>query len=363
MTNFEAAKELVARWEEERSTELKSKHTEIAAAVERFLADANVRGMAASTIKKYRVLLQAPGAGHKDPNRNRPRSIALEEFCADKGLLYIRGLDTDLLREFRGRQLDSPVPAAKKLERLKAFFNFCVASGWIAASPAAGVKPPILKGSAATLPVSEEAVEALRQATPTLRSKQNPHGKAYESDHVDRLAALLRVLEFSGLRISDAVQLSKDDLKDNKLFLFAQEKTKEPVYVPLPQFVVEMLNALPLQKGKYYFWSGEGKWETAAGNYRRTLRELRRLIGQEEIHPHQWRDLCAVRLLEQGVAIEVVSRLLGHRSVAITRKHYSPWVRRLQEQAEEAVAKVWESMGQGAARDSERAAAKLRRVK
>ena len=37
---------------------------------------------------------------------------------------------------------------------------------------------------------------------------------------MQRFAVLLRVLEYSGLRISDAVQLSKEHLKDNKLFLF-----------------------------------------------------------------------------------------------------------------------------------------------
>jgi len=141
---------------------------------------------------------------------------------------------------------------------------------------------------------------------------------------MQRLAVLLRVLEYSGLRISDAVKLRKDDVKDGKLFLFRQEKTKEPVRVPLPPFVVDLLESLPLINGKYFFWSGEGKFETAAGNYRRTLRDLRVLIGTNDIHPHRWRDTFAVRLLEQNVPIEVVSRLLGHKSIEITQAHYSP---------------------------------------
>ena len=35
----------------------------------------------------------------------------------------------------------------------------------------------------------------------------------------------------------------------------------------------------------------------------------------------------AVSLLEQGVAIETISMLLGHSGVKITEKHYKPWVK------------------------------------
>lgn len=34
----------------------------------------------------------------------------------------------------------------------------------------------------------------------------------------------------------------------------------------------------------------------------------------------------AVGLLEKGVSLETVSILLGHQSLKITQKHYSPWV-------------------------------------
>lgn len=53
------------------------------------------------------------------------------------------------------------------------------------------------------------------------------------------------------------------------------------------------------------------------------------------------RDTFAVQLLLKGVPIEVVSMLLGHKSVKITEKHYGPWVRARQEQLEEAVSRTW----------------------
>ena len=45
-------------------------------------------------------------------------------------------------------------------------------------------------------------------------------------------------------------------------------------------------------------------------------------------------------LLKAGVPMERVSVLLGHSSIKVTEKHYSPWVRARQEQLEADVAVV-----------------------
>jgi hypothetical protein len=51
-------------------------------------------------------------------------------------------------------------------------------------------------------------------------------------------------------------------------------------------------------------------------------------------HPHRFRDTFAVELLQNGVSLEDVSKLLGHSSVKITEKHYAPWVKGRQERLE-----------------------------
>ena len=48
-----------------------------------------------------------------------------------------------------------------------------------------------------------------------------------------------------------------------------------------------------------------------------------------------------MELLLAGVPLERVSILLGHTSVKITEKHYAPWVRERQEQAEADVKRTW----------------------
>ena len=60
-----------------------------------------------------------------------------------------------------------------------------------------------------------------------------------------------------------------------------------------------------------------------------------------EGHAHRFRDTFAVELLLAGVPLERVSILLGHTSVKVTERHYSPWIRERQEQAEADVRRTW----------------------
>ncbi|MFZ1974935.1 MAG: hypothetical protein WAU89_18970, partial [Candidatus Acidiferrales bacterium] len=52
---------------------------------------------------------------------------------------------------------------------------------------------------------------------------------------------------------------------------------------------------------------------------------------------HRWRDTFAVELLLARVPLADVSVLLGHQSIKVTERHYSPWVIARQEQLEETV--------------------------
>ena len=54
-----------------------------------------------------------------------------------------------------------------------------------------------------------------------------------------------------------------------------------------------------------------------------------------------FRDTFAVEMLLAGVPIDQVSILLGHASVRVTEKHYSPWVRARQDQLEKSVQSAW----------------------
>jgi hypothetical protein len=66
------------------------------------------------------------------------------------------------------------------------------------------------------------------------------------------------------------------------------------------------------------------------------------LAGIPEGHARRFRDTFAVGLLQASVPMERVSVLLGHSSIKVTEKYYSPWVRARQEQLEADVRRTWE---------------------
>jgi integrase/recombinase XerD len=321
LSNWEVAQELVRQWEADGGTNNHTEKVTITEAVEKFFIDAQARHLKESTIKKLSVLL-------------RKQFIA---YCQDKGLRCIHELTVDDLREFRAVWKDGAISSQKKLERLRSFFRFCLISKWINENPALGMSRPKISHPP-TLPFTKEEMQAILCACEKYPDSNRKTGQA----NAKKLRALVLLLRYSGMRIGDVITLSEDRLKGDKLFLYTQ-KTGVPVYLPLPEFVLDSLREIEKSSRKYYFWTGNGKITTRVGNLARSLSALFSLAGVEGGHAHRFRDTFAVELLQKGVPLEQVAVLLGHSSIKITEKHYAPWVKSRQEQLEESVRKSWDS--------------------
>ena len=113
---------------------------------------------------------------------------------------------------------------------------------------------------------------------------------------------------------------------EGKLFLYTQ-KTGVRVQCVLPEFVLRELEAAPKSSNEYFFWTGKSKLHSAIGKWQRRLQNLFKPAEIQGGHAHRFRDTFAIELLLSGVPLERVSVLLGHQSVRITERHYSPWVR------------------------------------
>jgi integrase/recombinase XerD len=285
--------------------------TTIVRATESFLVDARARELREATLSKYRLLFRRLG-----------------EFATEQGLRYIREFDLEKLRAFRATWPDHNLSALKKLERLKAFFGFVRDSGWLADNPARLLKNPKTT-NCPTLPFTRDQMANILGACADYPDRSN----------APRVRALVLLLRYSGLRIRDAVTLRQDRIRDGKLFL-TTAKTGTVVWCPLPPFVIEALEAIQ-GNGPLMFWTGDSNPKSCVGNWQRSLRRLFRLAGVPDGHAHRFRDTFAVELLLSGVPLERVSMLLGHQSVKVTEKHYSPWVKARQEQLESDVRRTW----------------------
>jgi integrase len=144
------------------------------------------------------------------------------------------------------------------------------------------------------------------------------------------------------MRISDAAMLKESALNGSRVFLYTQ-KTGVPVYVPIPDTLVNLLKAIKASSG-YLFLRGEStRLDTCTDLWRRQLAQVFDAAEITNGHPHRFRDTFAVELLLAGVPIEHVSILLGHASIKVTERHYAPWVKTRQEQLEEEVKRTWET--------------------
>jgi integrase len=186
------------------------------------------------------------------------------------------------------------------------------------------------------MPYSREEVVKILAAIETYTEEMPSPGK----DNARRMRAFVLLLRYSGMSIGDAVNLSSDRITGNHLFLYTQ-KTGVPVNTVLPDFVMDAIEATPKVNEKYFFWSGVGKLDSAVRSWQTRLRKLFELAKIPGGHGHRFRDTFAVELLLAGIPIEHVSILLGHQSIRITEKHYSPWVRSRQEQLEADLASAW----------------------
>ena len=292
-----------------------------------FMADVAAQRLSEASLKKYRVLL----INQRTPKNREKHSPSLSEFCAESGIQFTSQILLPKITLFRGQWKDGALSGGKKLERLRAFGRFLVARGWWEENYALKLIRFKVSGMP-TMPYEREQMAALLSGCAKFRDWRG----LLDQENSHRLRVFILFARYSGLRIGDAASCPVDRLVGNRLFVYTQ-KTGVPVFIPLPSFVVEALNACPRKSDRYWFWTGVGSKETLAGRWRRTFRRLCEIAGVPNGHPHRFRDTFAVELLLAGVPIERVSVLLGHKSIRVTERHYAPWVVARQKQVEEDV--------------------------
>jgi integrase len=217
---------------------------------------------------------------------------------------------------------------------VRKFFLFCQESDWIEKNPARAVKSPVAVYEP-TLPYTDDEMEKILWAAESIREA---HPKIPEGTE-KKLLALILLMRYSGIRISDACMFKKSQLENGELFL-RQQKTKQHVWVPLPKKVIDALEDCD-ELNEYLFYRQIGTQKSCITEWQQRLKLVYNMAGIPDGHSHRLRDTFAVSLLVQGVSMENVSKLLGHKNITVTQRHYAPWTKVRQEALTAAVKGTW----------------------
>ncbi|MFY9590323.1 tyrosine recombinase XerC [Rickettsia endosymbiont of Halotydeus destructor] len=150
-----------------------------------------------------------------------------------------------------------------------------------------------------------------------------------------RNKALLILIYASGLRISEALAITKTHLENLDFIKIRGKASKERVIPWLPvvrSLIEEYLKLLPydLQPQEPIFRGKQGK-KLQPPVFNRELIKLRRFYGlPEHLTAHSFRHSFASHLLENGADLRSIQELLGHKSLSTTQNYTKTSIKHLE---------------------------------
>jgi integrase/recombinase XerD len=279
------------------------------AAIEEFLNQLRVeRGLSEATLTAYRSDLA-------DFSASRGAAAAWDA-SADVAIRYLSSLGAPVRRRAALR----PTTLRRRAASLRGFYRFCYAEGLIGVDVAAHFDLP---RQSRLLPevLTVEEVELLLET----QDGTTPVGA--------RDRALLELLYASGLRISEAVGLDRDDLSLEEGLVRVIGKGDKERQVPVGEVALAWLRRyetdvrpglLALRPGAHphggpFFLSVRGDRLDRRRAWELLVRSARDAGLKQGISPHTLRHSFATHLLEGGADLRIVQELLGHASISTTQ--------------------------------------------
>lgn len=268
-------------------------------------------GTAAAYVERMRMV--------RDPSEHTIRAYTsdLKDFTGFLARRELCARREDTILAYAAYLAEEKSAAPRTLRRrmacLRGFYRDLVRSGALKRSPFAGLEMKLPR--ARSLPRGLTRTDAARLAAAAWRICRRddipPARKAFP-------ASVLLLLA-TGLRVGELVQLQPRDFDRESGALNVQGKGRRErrVFVvdePL-RAVIALLAERP--EASSLFSPDRRPWSTQS--VRRTLRQFGAAARiQVRLTPHMLRHTCATLLLEDGVDLRFLQRLLGHENIATT---------------------------------------------
>lgn len=203
---------------------------------------------------------------------------------------------------------------SRTISSLKSFYKFLEINKYTNTNPLTTIISP---KTARKLPkvLSEEEVNKLLDIN-------------LNNDFDYRNKAMLELMYSSGLRVSELINLTVNDIDlKNSLVRIFGKGSKERI-VPLNDYATEALNNYILyhrpklfkqKENNYLFLNNHGNQMTRQGFFK-TLKKIAKEKGiKSELSPHTLRHSFATHLLKYGADLRSIQELLGHSDISTTQ--------------------------------------------
>lgn len=261
------------------------------------------KGLSNNTLVSYRRdLIQYIGF-LKDNKFTR-----LEETTRQQIIAFLMGLR---------QQGKANATISRNMASIRSFYQYLMKDQIISTDPSVHLETPKIERKLPKVLTVQE-VDALLQAP----QESTPLGQ--------RDRAMLEVLYATGIRVSELINLTLDDIHIQMGFIKCMGKGSKERIIPLGQVAIDRLEIYLLagrvnlrktkaKKEEKLFLNHHGGSMSRQGFWKIVKKHAKETGIKKEITPHTLRHSFATHLLENGADLRSVQEMLGHADISTTQ--------------------------------------------
>jgi len=205
--------------------------------------------------------------------------------------------------------------SARNLTAIKMFYKFLTEDHYLKSNPTVNIETPRRESKLPHV-LSIEEVDLLLQNP----DKSTPLGL--------RDATFLEVLYATGLRVSEIISLSLNDINLEAGYLIAYGKGSKERVIPIgevaqnliKEYLTKARSALLKNKQSHYLFTTRSAKPMTRQGFWKLIKKYALAAGiKKNISPHTLRHSFASHLLERGADLRSVQTMLGHVDISSTQ--------------------------------------------